>query len=225
VDVFEAFESRACRRVFLKKQVDQGTLEKIVNSANRSPSYMNTQPWELYVLAGEEKDKLAAKLSSDIANGVPLIPDIPFPTTWPAPHEERFKRHRLRRFKALGIDPDNQQNEVIAAYRNNFKFFDAPCVISVAMDKTLTAWSIFDCGSFVHGFLLAAHAEGLGACPQAVPTGYAGVIRSHLAIPNDLIIVICIALGYPDLASPVNQYRSQRRELGKFLHWHGFSGG
>jgi nitroreductase len=76
MDVFEAFESRASRRAFLKKQVDQGTLEKIVNSANRSPSYMNTQPWELYVVTGEEKDKLAGKLSSDISSGVPLMPDI-----------------------------------------------------------------------------------------------------------------------------------------------------
>ena len=224
MDFFEALESRACRRAFLQKQIDQGTLEKIVNSANRSPSYMNTQPWELYVLSGEEKDRLAGQLSSDIANGVPLIPDIPFPTAWPAAHEERFKTHRLRRFKALGIDPDKQQDEVIAAYRNNFKFFNAPCVIIVAMDRTLTPWSIFDCGSFVHGLMLAAHAEGLGACPQAVPTGYANAIRSQLAIPNHLMIVICISLGYPDLASPINQYHSQRRELAEFVHWSGFLG-
>jgi nitroreductase len=219
MDVFEAFESRTSRRAFLQKQVDRGTLEKIVNSANRSPSYMNTQPWELYVAAGEEQRKLATKLSSDITNGVPLMPDIPFPTTWPVPHEERFKRHRLSRFKTLGIDPDKQQDEVIAAYRNNFRFFDAPCVIFVAMDRTLTPWSIFDCGSFVHGFLLAAHAEGLGACPQAVPTGYAGAIRSQCAIPDHLMIVICISLGYPDLTSPVNQYHSLRRELAEFVHW------
>ena len=222
MDAFEAFESRMCRRAFLQKQVDQSTLEKIVNIANRSPSYMNTQPWELYVLKGEEKDKLAGKLSSDILKGVPLIPDMPFPSTWPRPHEERFTRHRMQRFKALGIDPEKQQDEVIAAYRNNFKFFDAPCVMVVAMDNRLTPWSIFDCGGFVHGFLLAAHAEGLGACPQAVPTGYAGTIRSQLAIPDHLMIVICISVGYPDLASPVNQYRSQRREPSEFVHWYGF---
>jgi len=61
METSEAFESRASRRAFLQKQVDQSTIEKIVNVANRSPSYMNTQPWELYVLSGDEKDKLAAK--------------------------------------------------------------------------------------------------------------------------------------------------------------------
>ena len=92
----------------------------------------------------------------------------------------------------------------------------------VTMDKSLTSWSIFDCGAFVHGFLLAAHAEGLGACPQAVPTGYAGAIKTQLAIPDHLMVVLCISLGYPDLSSPVNQYRSQRQELGEFVHWYGF---
>jgi hypothetical protein len=35
--------------------------------------------------------------------------------------------------------------------------------------------------------------------------------------------VLCIALGYPDLTLPINQYRSMRREVGEFVHWHGFS--
>jgi nitroreductase len=224
MDINEAFESRVSRRAFLQKQVEQETLEKILRMANRAPSYMNTQPWEIFVAAGEEKNKLAQRLSSDISNGVPLIPDISFPTAWPKAHEERFMRHRIRRFKALGIDPEKQQDAVIAGYRNNFKFFDAPCVMFVAMDKSLTSWSILDCGAFVHGFLLAAHAEGLGACPQAMPTGYAGTIRTQLAIPDHLMIVLCISLGFPDLSSPVNQYRSQRQELGEFVHWHGFPG-
>jgi len=222
MEVSAAFESRLSQRAFLQKQVDQGTLEKIINMANRSPSYMNTQPWELFILAGEDKDKLAAKLSLDLLKGVPLIPDIPFPTMWPPLHEERLTRHRARRFEALGIDPEKQQDQVIAAYRNNFKFFDAPCVMVVTMDKRLTQWSLFDCGAFVHGFLLAAHAEGLGACPQAVPTGYAGAIRSLLAVPDHLMIVICVSLGYPDLSSPVNQYHSKRREPAEFVHWKGF---
>ena len=222
MEFFEAMESRMSRRAFLQKQVHQATLEKIFNLANRSPSYMNTQPWELFAVAGEEKDKLARRLFSDISSGVPLAPDIPFPAAWPAAHDERAKHHRMRRFKLLGIDPDKEQDKVVASYRNNFKFFDAPCVVFLAIDRTLTSWSVFDCGTFMYGFLLAAHAEGLGACPQAMPTGYSGTIRSQLNIPDQMIIVLCISLGYPDLASPINQSRSQRRELSEFVRWYGF---
>jgi nitroreductase len=224
MDIFESFESRVSRRAFLPKQVDQAKLKKILAISNRCPSYMNTQPWELYVVTGAEKDTLAKKLYDDISNGVPLSPDIPFPKAWPASHDERSKRHRMQRFKALGIDPDKEQDKVTAGYRNNFKFFDAPCVIFLAADKTLTSWSIFDCGAFMHGLLLAVHAEGLGACPQAMPTGYAAAIRSQLKIPDHMMIVLSIPLGYPDLASPANQYRSFRRELDEFVRWYGFSG-
>lgn len=224
MDVSKAFESRISRRAFLKKEVDRATLEKILKLANRSPSYMNTQPWEVFVTSGKEKEKLAEKLFSDICKGVPLAADFALPPTWPAAHDGRAKRHRMARFKALGIDPDKEQDKVVAGYRNNFKFFDAPCVIFVALDKTLTPWSVFDCGAFVHGFLLAAHAEGLGGCPQAMPTGYAGAIRSHLKMPAHMAIMIAIALGYPDPAAPVNQYHSFRRDLGEFVHWVGFPG-
>jgi len=111
---------------------------------------------------------------------------------------------------------------VVASYRNNFKLFDAPCAIFIAMDKTLTPWSVFDCGAFVHGFLLAAHAEGLGACPQAMPTGYPDAIRAELGIAGNLAIILCISLGYPDLGMPLNQYRSLRRDIGEYIRWFGF---
>jgi len=79
-----------------------------------------------------------------------------------------------------------------------------------------------DCGAFVHGFLLAAHAEGLGACPQAMPTGYPDAIRAELGIADNLAIVLCISVGYPDLEMPLNQYRSLRQEVSEYTRWYGF---
>ena len=222
MDLFEAFESRTSRRGFLPKKVEKTALEKILKSANRCPSYMNTQPWEVFVAAGEKKENLAKKLYELACSGKPLSPDVPFPKVWPKAHDERSKNHRMRRFKALGIDPDKEEDKVVAAYRSNFNFFDAPCVVFIAMDKTLTPWSVFDCGAFVHGLLLAAHAGGLGACPQAMPTAYPDVVRGVLEIPDNLAIVLCISLGYPDLKMPVNQYRSLRRDISEYTRWQGF---
>jgi nitroreductase len=183
---------------------------------------MNTQPWEVFVVTGQKKENLAKKLYEQVCSGTPLTPDMPFPKTWPEAHDERSKSHRMRRFKTLGIDPDKEQDKVVASYRNNFKLFDAPCAIFIAMDKTLTPWSVFDCGAFVHGFLLAAHAEGLGACPQAMPTGYPDAIRTELGIAGNLAIILCISLGYPDLGMPLNQYRSLRRDITEYIRWFGF---
>ncbi len=222
MDFFETMETRASRRGFLPRKVEKETLEKILKAANHCPSYMNTQPWEIYAVSGSKKEKLAKKLYEQISSGVVLNPDIAFPKVWPEAHDQRLKANRMRRFKALNIDPDKEPDKVTAGYRNNFKFFDAPCILFIAMDKSLTPWSVFDCGAFVHGFLLAAHAEGLGGCPQAMPTGYSDTIRVELKIPENLAIVLCISVGYPDLEIPINQYRSQRRDIGEFLHWIGF---
>jgi nitroreductase len=222
MDILETMESRISRRAFLPKKVEKATLEKILRGANRCPSYMNTQPWEVFVVTGQKKETLAKKLYDQVSSGTALAPDMPFPKTWPEPHDERSKSHRMRRFKTLGIDPDKEQEKVVAAYRSNFKFFDAPCAMFIAMDKALTPWSVFDCGAFVHGFLLAAHAEGLGACPQAMPTGYPEAIRAELGIADNLAIILCISLGYPNLEVPVNQYRSLRRDISEYIRWHGF---
>jgi nitroreductase len=58
MDFVETMESRISRRAFLPKKVEKATLEKILRTANRCPSYMNTQPWEVFAVMGEKKETL-----------------------------------------------------------------------------------------------------------------------------------------------------------------------
>lgn len=90
----------------------------------------------------------------------------------------------------------------------------------IGMDKSLTSWSIFDLGLFVHGFLLALYAEGLGSCPQAMLTAYPDIIRKHLGISDNIKIALGISLGYPDNNAAANKYRSQRMDIKEFMHWY-----
>jgi len=221
MDFFQAMESRMSCRSFKERTVDRQTLERLLRAANQSPSYMNTQPWEVFVAAGERKKALSRKLYEAITSAAPMQPYIPFQRQWPEPIELRALTHRNSRFRALGIDPEKDQDKVRESYLRNFLFFDAPCALFIGMDGSLPAWSIFDLGLFTHGLLLAAHASGLGACPQAMPTAYPELIRDVLGIPENIAIVLTISLGYPDSEAPVNRYRSVRRGIGEFVHWIG----
>jgi nitroreductase len=220
MDVAACMEQRKSCRGFLPKEVSRETLERILGAANRSPSYMNTQPWEVFAVCGEPKKKLAAKLYERASAGGPSAPDYPFPTTWPEAMDRRSKEHRLRRFKAVGVDPENQ-DMVRSGYLRNFVFFDAPCALFIGLDRSLTPWSVFDLGSFVHALLLAAHAEGLGGCPQALVMAYPEIVREELGVPESIALFLGISLGYPDPDARANQYRSLRRDPGEIVRWYG----
>jgi nitroreductase len=219
MEFFQVLEGRTSVRAFLSKPVDNSLLEKILKATGHSPSYMNTQPWEVFVVMGKKKDELSADLFKIAQEDQPRRPDFPFPTAWPQTLEKRSTTHRLRRFEALGIDP-NEQAKIRAGYLRNFQFFGAPCGVFIGMDKSLTSWSIFDLGLFVHGFLLALHAEDLGGCPQAMLTAYPDIVRRHLGISDNIKIAIGISLGYPDNNAAANKYRSQRIDVKEFMHWY-----
>jgi nitroreductase len=219
MDFFQVLEGRASIRAFLPKQVDKLLLEKILKAAGHSPSYMNTQPWEVYVVMGKKKEELSADLFKIAQKDQPRRPDIPFPTVWPESLEGKLATHRLRRFKALGIDPSDQET-IRVGYLRNFQFFGASCAAFVGLDKSLTSWSMFDLGLFVHGFLMALHVEGLGGCPQAMLTSYPDIIRKHLGISDNIKIALGISLGYPDNNAAINKYTSQRMDIKEFVHWY-----
>jgi nitroreductase len=81
------------------------------------------------------------------------------------------------------------------------------------MDRTLTPWSIFDLGLFSQSLMLAAQHYGLGSAIAVTLAAHPDLIRKELKIPDELSIIIGIALGYPDTEHPQNQFRSTRRSL------------
>ncbi|MES0363225.1 MAG: nitroreductase [Desulfobacteria bacterium] len=219
MELSECIQTRKSCRAFLPKEIDKGILEKVLEAANRSPSYMNSQPWELFVIAGDKKAALSQRLFEQASSEIAPAPDFPFVKEWPKALERRVKKTRLERFKAVGIDPKDKEG-IRKSYLKNFRFFNAPCAIFVGMERGLTSWSVLDLGLFVHGLLLCLVAEGLGCCPQAMPAAYPDIIREELEIPDTFSLVLAISIGYPDPDAPINRYRTTRRDLDEFVRWY-----
>ncbi len=150
--------------------------------------------------------------------GVPLKLDIPAPLNWPPDIAMRTQELLSQRLSAMKLDP-NDMEAMKAIRESNFRFFGAPVVIYLCMDKSLTAWSVFDLGSLSQSIMLAAEEHNLGTAVAAMLVGYPDIVRETLGISKDLSIVIGIALGYCDMKSPQNKFKSSRRPIQEVAHF------
>lgn len=216
MDVLEALEARRSIRVYKNDPVAPEVIRSIIEAANRSPSWANTQPWEVYVAGGAPLENLRKRYLENFRKGVAPKLDIPAPKAWPTSHQERINQMGAGRFAALGIDRDDQEARRKTT-EMNFNFFGAPHVIFLCMDRNLTPWSMFDLGSFAMSLMLAAQHHGLSTIPAVMLASYPDLIREEINIPQDLAIVLGIALGYGDLENIHNQYRTPRRSIDEFL--------
>ncbi len=59
--------------------------------------------------------------------------------------------------------------------------------------------------------------DGLPA--QAAIAAYADLVRAHLDIPDDRLVLCPISFGFADADHPANGFRTERAPLGELLDW------
>ena len=219
MELLEGIETRRSIRAFKSTPVTKEVLERILKAASKSPSYTNTQPWEIAVISGERKEELSRILCDLVESDITPNPDLPSPKNWPLELDRRAREHGMRRFHAVGIERENEQQRKEMRL-SNFKFYGAPCVLFLFIDSTLGPWSIFDMGLFAQTLILAAHSFGVGSCLQASLAGYPDAIREFLGIPETKQLVLGISMGYPDLEARINTYQSTRVSSDDFVQWY-----
>jgi nitroreductase len=219
MELLEGIKSRKSVRGFKPTPIPEELLNKVLKAVANSPSYTNTQPWELAVVSGKKRDELI-KIIYDLAKGnAPTKPDLPTPKTWPPEMEARSREHGAQRLNTLGIARDDDQGRRRLRLMN-FELYGAPCAIFLFTDRSLGAWSIFDMGLCAQSLILAAHGLGLGTVLQASVTNYADTIRKFLGIPESKQLIICISIGYPDPGAKLNEYRAPKQEPEEFTKWY-----
>jgi nitroreductase len=218
MDAIECIKSRMSIRKFKAVPVPRALLEEVISTALWSPSYKNTQPWEVIVISGKKKDDLSEMLVSLLESGEPLTPDIPEPQGWPEAQSRRINELFDARSRQFGIDLRDPQ-VVKGAKVANSRFYGAPHGIFLLQEGALNEWSIFDIGLFAQSLMLAAHAKGLGTVPQAFLVDYARQIKEFLNIPLNKRLVLGISIGYPDMEAPINQFRTTRADLSEIVSW------
>ncbi len=221
MNVKEALLSRQSCRGFKPDAIDKDTVRAILETATHAPSWANTQPWEIYAAAGEPLERLRRAYIDTFKKEVPRHPDIAPPKAWPEALKQRIEvlmKQRQDSISSAGVDPAMRQR----MSESNSRLFDAPVIIYLCMDRTLTHWSLFDLGSLAQSIMLAAEERGLGTIPAVMLAAYPELIRAELIIPDHLAIVIGLALGHPDPGNPVNNFRTERRPIDTVATFKGF---
>ena len=215
MNVSEALNARQCVRAFKPDPVSRETVMAILEAASRTPSWANSQPWQVYVAGGETLERLRAAFLEQTGRGVPGDPDLPTPKEWPSAIQQRSSAMNAARMAALGVSPDDKAARR-AFLENNRRFFGAPAVVYLCLERSLTPWSIFDVGMMAQSVMLAAIDRGVDSAPAVNLVIYPALIRAALGIPDELMILMGVAFGYRDPEDPGISYRSSRRPVGEF---------
>lgn len=221
MNVIDALNARFTCRAFKPDPVDKDTVIKILEAANRAPSWGNTQPWDIYVAAGGPLEEMRKTFLANMASKAAGRTDLPLPQEWPADLQERYTALGKERYGFL-VQEIGKEEVIKSIQERNYSFFDAPAVIYVCMDRSLTPYSMLDLGAISQSIMLAAQEYGLATAPAVMLVLFADVVRQTLGIPEDKAIVLGIALGHADLDNIHNKYRSGRRPVDNMAQLIGF---
>ena len=224
MELKQAMQERRSIRGFKKDPVPRALLEEVIALANRAPSSMNTQPWHLHVLTGEPLEKVREGNSTRMLQGVPPVREISDHGAYAGVHRDRQVGIAKQLFAAMGIERDDKERRQDWVMRG-FRQFDAPVSIVVCFDKSLDdngTIAHFDLGAVTYGLVLAAWSKGLGCVINGQGIMQSPVVREHAQIPEDQVIMTCVAMGWPDEDFSANAVVSTRRPVEEVTRCVGF---
>ena len=219
----ELIKARRSVRGYRPDPVPREVIEEIISVAKWAPSSMNTQPWHVHVVTGEPLDNIRRGNTENMLAGVPPKREFPMRESYEGIHRKRQVEVAVQLFDAMGIAREDTERRTDWVMRG-FRQFDAPVSLVLTYDKYLepAAISQFDLGAFSHAIVLVAWERGLGCVINGQGIMQSHVVRTHAQIPDDQVIMICIAMGYPDDSFVANDVKSRREDNKNFVRYVGF---
>ena len=206
----ELVKQRRSIRGYKNTPVPKEVILEIVELATAAPSSMNTQPWHLHVITGEPLDRIRQGNTELMMAGAKPQREIAAHGAYEGVHRDRQVEIAYQLFDAMGIRDDKVMRK--DWMMRGFRQFDAPVSIVVTYDRALDMATIghFDLGAITYGLCLAAWDRGLGTVINGQGIMQSGVVREHANIPEDEVIMTCVAMGYPADDFAANDVRSTR---------------
>jgi nitroreductase len=219
----EVVLGRRSIRGYQKRPVPRELITQVLDIAIRAPSSLNTQPWNFYVVAGEALDKIRIGNTERNLAGVPDSREFRNHGAYEGVHRERQIGIAKQLFKEMKIDREDKEGRQSWVLRG-FRQFDAPVSVVITYDRSIHGGDIapFDCGGVTNALVNAAWSRGLGCVINSQGIMQSPVVRKYANIPDDQVIMICVAMGFPDDSFPANVVVSERKSVDKAVTFVGF---
>ena len=219
----EVVLGRRSIRGFRPDPVPKALIREVLQIAMRAPSSLNTQPWNFYVVTGAPLDRIRAGNTERNLAGVPSSREFRGHGEYAGVHRERQIEIAKQLFGAMGIAREDKAARMDWVLRG-FRQFDAPVSIVVTYDRSIHGGDIapFDCGAVTNALVNAAWSRGLGCVINSQGIMQSPVVREHAGIAEDQVIMICVAMGWPDERFPANPVVSRRKSVDEAAVFVGF---
>lgn len=205
MEFFELLKKRrACHHFQAGRPIPDSDLKEMIQWAGLAPSGYNAQPWEFILIREPEN----LKKVSEIAFNQPHLKNVSALVVVLADMEiGRNVDRLLQDWLNFGYISE----EEIPVYRNSIAKNRSPekkkqMGLRNAMLSAMT-------------FILSAENMGYATCPVM---GFSQLeLEAHLKIPEDRLIALMIAVGYPD-SDKEERPRLPRKSLEELCHWEEF---
>jgi nitroreductase len=223
MDILEVINLRKSVRGYKKDAVPKTILEEIFNTASRSPSAYNTQPWEVTVITGDVLENIKQANIDKLNSGATPQREVAL-----KPYKEKYRERQValavELFRLLGFTLNDQAKKNDWA-KQGYLFFNAPTGLIISLDKSLDdqPLTLLDIGAFVQTLCLTSLSFGLATCIHDQGIMYPGVIRKFTDLSEHKRMIIAISIGYPDWDFPANRLKTPRESIVSFTSWYGFN--
>lgn len=224
--VTEAVRKRISTRGFLDKPIARKELEELLETAQRSPSGGNLQPWKVVAVAGQAKDEIVAMaqrvLAADPMGAVPgdrpVYPDL---NAIDPVYNERRKRVGEMMYAKVGIPKEDRAGR-LRWFANNYRFFGAPVGLFMVIDRRMGHGQWAHMGMYMQTIALLAEERGWATCMQECWARLRNELHAYFGLDEHHMVYAGIALGWPDPDEPANELYAERAPLSEVVEFRGF---
>lgn len=218
--VTDAMNTRLTVRDFLETPVEKSVLKRIFETARRTPSGGNLQPWNVHVLTGEKLNTFRSDVVAKMIQGKTEKNTYP---AYPSPLWEPMRTWRYKvgedMYALLSIPREDHKGR-LRQVGKNFTFFGAPVGVLITVDKRMNAPQFMDVGIYLQSLMLLAREHGLHTAPQGAWRAFPDTIKAHTGHPDEQHILVGLAMGYANPEAPVNQLITDRAALEELVHFY-----